>query len=167
MSSKPGFVAALLVLAALAAPQISSGAGSPSPEAPATQAQEPEPPSLFARLGGVYPIAAVVDAFIERLLANDVLNANPAISDARKRVPAPGLKFQVTALVCQVTGGGCNYTGRGMTAAHAHLGISTAEWNAMVADFVATLDQFKVPEREQQELLAIVESTRKEIVSKP
>ncbi len=49
--------------------------------------------SLYERLGGVYSIATVVDDLIERLLVNDILNANPAINEARHRVPKAGLKF--------------------------------------------------------------------------
>jgi len=123
--------------------------------------------SLFERLGGAYPIAMVVDDFIERLLVNDTLNANPAIDAARRKVPKEGLKFHVTTLVCQVTGGPCAYTGRTMKAAHAHLGITGKEWDAMLADFRVTLDKFKVPAREQDELVAIVESTRPDIVVAP
>jgi len=77
-------------------------------------AAEPAEKSLYDRLGGIYPIASVVDSFTDILLVNDVLNANPAIDAARKRVPTPGLKFRVTALVCQATGGPCNYSGRSM-----------------------------------------------------
>jgi hemoglobin len=125
-----------------------------------------EKKSLYDRLGGAYAIAAVVDAFIEKLLVNDTLNANPAISEARARVPKAGLKFQVTALVCQVTGGPQMYTGRSMKDAHRHLHITEAEWDAMVHDFVAVLDQFKVPKAEQAELLTIVGSTRGDIVTR-
>jgi hypothetical protein len=75
----------------------------------ATAAGEAESKSLYDRLGGAYPIAVVVDDFIERLLVNKTLNANPAIKEARARVPAAGLKFHVTTLVCQVTGGPCKY----------------------------------------------------------
>jgi hemoglobin len=121
-------------------------------------------PSLYERLGGVYSIATVVDDFIERLLVNATLNANPAINEARKRVPKAGLKFHVTALVCAVTGGTCTYSGRPMKESHEKLNISPAEWDAMVVDFKATLDKFKVPQREQQELIAIVGGTRKDIV---
>jgi hemoglobin len=121
-------------------------------------------PSLYDRLGGVYSIAAVIDDFIERLLVNATLNANPAINEARARVPKAGLKFHVTALVCEVTGGPCKYTGRTMKESHKHLNITAAEWAAMVADFKATLNKFKVPPREQQELITIVESTRNDIV---
>jgi hemoglobin len=121
-------------------------------------------PSLYERLGGAYSIATVVDDFIERLLVNATLNANPAIREARARVPKAGLKFHVTALVCQVSGGPCQYTGRTMKESHQHLNITQAEWDAMVADFTATLNKFNVPQREQQELITIVGSTKNDIV---
>jgi hemoglobin len=122
------------------------------------------PPSLYERLGGAYSIATVVDDFIERLLVNATLNANPAIKEARARVPKAGLKFHVTTLVCEVSGGPCKYTGRTMKESHDKLNIGQREWDAMVADFKATLDKFKVPQREQQELITIVESTKNDIV---
>ena len=128
-------------------------------------AAEAQPPkSLYDRLGGVYPISVVVDTFIDLLLVNDVLNANPAISEARKRVPAAGLKFQVTALVCQQTSGPCKYTGRGMKESHAHLNIGEKEWQVMLVDFRRTLNNYGVPAKEQGELMAIVESTKQDIV---
>jgi len=129
-----------------------------------TTAQKKPEPSLYDRLGGVYNIATVVDDFIERLYVNDILNANPKIDEARKRVPKAGLKFRVTALVCQVTGGPEKYAGRSMKEAHQHLNITEKEWKAMLADFKKALDKYKVPEREQKELIAIVEGTRKDIV---
>jgi len=128
----------------------------------ATQAAAAKP--LYDRLGGLYPIASVVDAFIERLLVNDVLNANPAIRAARERVPKAGLKVHLTTQVCQATGGPCRYVGRSMKESHAHLNITEKEWTAMVADFRKTLDDFKVPAPEQEELVKIVESTRPDIV---
>jgi hemoglobin len=131
----------------------------------AVNAAEPQPAkSLYDRLGGAYPISVVVDRFIELLLVNDVLNANPAIKAARDRVPAAGLKFHVTALVCQQTGGPCKYTGRGMKESHVHLNISEKEWQAMLSDFRRVLNNYAVPAKEQQELITIVESTRKDIV---
>ena len=124
-----------------------------------------KPKALYDRLGGVYSIATVVDDFIERLLVNDSLNANPAINQARAHVPKAGLKFQVTALVCEVTGGPCKYTGRAMEESHQHLNITEEQWQAMVADFQKTLDKFKVPANEQAELITIVGSTKNDIVT--
>lgn len=120
--------------------------------------------ALYDRLGGVYSIATVVDDFIERLLVNDTLNANPAIKEARTRVPKAGLKFHVTALVCQATDGPCKYTGRSMKESHDKLNITDGQWLAMVADFRKTLDKFKVPAKEQDELITVVASTKKGIV---
>ncbi len=131
---------------------------------PAAAQEKPAEKLLYERLGGVYSIATVVDDFIERLLVNDTLNANPAIKEARDRVPRAGLKFRITALVCQVTGGPEKYTGRSMKESHAHLNITEKEWQAMVADFKKTLDKFQVPAKEQGELIAIVESTKGDIV---
>ena len=120
--------------------------------------------SLYDRLGGVYAIATVVDDFIDRVVADDVLNANPAIKEARDRVPKAGLKYRVTEQVCQATGGPCKYTGRSMKESHKHLNITEKEWDALVVDFKATLDKFKVPEKEQQALFTIIGSTKKDIV---
>ena len=128
-----------------------------------TRAQATQP-SLYERLGGAYSIATVVDDFIERLLVNATLNANPAIKEARARVPKAGLKFHVTTLVCEVSGGPCKYTGRTMKESHERLNITQTEWDAMVADFKVTLNKFKVPQREQQELITIVGSTKNDIV---
>jgi hemoglobin len=124
-------------------------------------------PSLYERLGGVYSIATVVDDFIERLLVNATLNANPAIKEARTRVPKAGLKYHVTALVCAASGGPCAYTGRPMKESHVKLNISQGEWDAMVVDFTATLNKFKVPQREQKELITIVGTTKNDIVRSP
>ena len=63
-----------------------------------------------------------------------------------------------------MTGGPCKYAGRDMKAAHAHLNISEKEWQAMLADFRKTLDKFSVPAAEQAELIAIVNSTKTDIV---
>lgn len=130
-----------------------------------SQAAEDElTPSLYERLGGVYPISLVVETFIDVLLVNDVLNANPAINASRSALPASGLKYHVTALVCQVTGGPCNYSGRSMKDSHAHLNITEHEWQAMMSDFRRVLNNYQIPQQEQAELIAIVESTKADIV---
>ncbi|MDN3557434.1 group I truncated hemoglobin [Halomonas maura] len=121
--------------------------------------------SLFERLGGLAPITVVVSDFIDHLVEDPVLNANPAVDAARQRVPAAYLKYRVTSLVCQSTGGPCQYQGRGMKESHAHLEITEAEWNHMVEVFKEVLAEHGVPDPETEELLAIVGSTRDDIVS--
>ncbi len=121
--------------------------------------------SLYDRLGGLAPISVVVSDFIDALVPDAVLNANPAIDAARKRVPAPYLKYHVTAMVCQVTGGPCQYHGRAMKEAHAHLNITEKEWDRMVTIFKEVLAKHGVPAKETQELLDIVGSTKSDIVA--
>lgn len=140
---------------------LAAAAAVASAELPTDEAQ----PTLYERLGGLAPISVVVSDFIDALVPDAVLNANPAIDAARKRVPAPYLKYHVTALVCQTTGGPCQYQGRGMKESHAHLNISAAEWDRMVVIFKEILAKHHVPAQETQELLEIVGSTRPDIVA--
>lgn len=121
--------------------------------------------SLYERLGGVKPISLVVDDFIDRLVGDEMLNQNPMIVAGRENSPDPYLKFRVTNMVCQATGGPCEYTGMGMKQSHKHLNITEAEWQRMRELFKETLDKFQVPEQEQQELFDIVESTKADIVT--
>jgi hemoglobin len=121
---------------------------------------------LYERLGGLKGITVVVDDFIDRLVVNATLNSNPAINAGRKSSPAPYLKFQVSQMVCAVTGGPCTYTGKGMKESHAHLNISEAEWSVMTGEFQKSLDKFEVPAAEQKELFEIVGSTKADIVTR-
>src|SRR5215469_2690047 len=126
--------------------------------------QPEEKPSLYDRLGGVYSIATVVDDFIDRIMVDPRLNANPQVDEAHHRVPPAGFKYLVTEMVCWVTGGPQKYTGRSMADSHKDLKITGTEWEAFLDDFQQTLDKFKVPAEEQAELKAIVNSTRADIV---
>jgi hemoglobin len=122
-------------------------------------------PTLYERLGGVYSIAAVVDDFIDRLMDDVRLNANPRVDEAHHRVSRSGFKYLVTEQVCWAAGGPQKYSGRSMRDSHEHLAITSGEWEAFLDDLRQTLDKFGVPERERQELFRIVESTRGDIVT--
>ena len=121
-------------------------------------------PSLYDRLGGVYSIATVVDDFIDRVMADPRLNANPAVNEAHHKVPPAGFKYLATEMVCWASGGPQKYTGRSMADSHRHLNITPQEWEAFMDDFQQTLDKFTVPAAEQAELRAIVQSTYGDIV---
>ena len=120
--------------------------------------------SLYERLGGVYSIAAVVDDFIDRIMDNPTLNANPKVDEAHHRVSRAGFKYLVTEMVCWAAGGPQRYTGRSMLDSHAHLGITEDEWRVFMGELRACLDGFAVPATEQEELMRIVESTKPDIV---
>ncbi len=132
--------------------------------APAQGSEGAKAKSLYDRLGGLMPISVVVSDFIDALVPDSILNQNPAIDAARKRVPAEYLKYHVTAMVCQATGGPCQYHGRGMKESHTHLNITDKEWDRMVTIFKEILARHKVPAKETQELLDIVGTTKADIV---
>jgi hemoglobin len=121
---------------------------------------------LYERLGGIYSIATVVDDFIDRIMDDDRLNANPRVNEAHHHVLPAGFKYLVTEMVGEASGGPQRYTGRAMEDSHRDLLITEGEWEAFIDDFNRTLDKFEVPQQERSELLAIVESTRDAIVVK-
>jgi hemoglobin len=129
--------------------------------------QAQEKPALYDRLGGIYNIATVVDDFIDRIMVDPRLNANAQVDEAHHRVSPPGFKYLVTEMVGWATGGPQHYSGRSMGDSHRHLMITPKEWQAFLDDFQQTLDKFNVPQAEQAELVAIVESTQEAIVISP
>jgi hemoglobin len=137
----------------------------PTASLPALADDAPKP--LYEQLGGLKGITVVVDDFIDHLVVNKTLNENPAIEAGRNRSPAPYLKFQVSQLVCEATGGPCKYTGKGMKESHVPLNISEKEWGIMAGEFKKSLDKFEVPAAEQKELFDIVGKTKANIVTRP
>jgi hemoglobin len=129
--------------------------------------QAPEKPALYDRLGGVYNIATVVDDLIDRIMVDSRLNANPRVDEAHHRVSAAGFKFLVTEMLCWAAGGPQQYSGRSMGDSHRHLMITDQEWQAFMDDLQQTFDKFEVPLPEQEEVRAIVESTKEAIVVAP
>jgi hemoglobin len=109
----------------------------------------------------------VADDFIDRIMVDPRLNANPLVDEAHHRVPPAGFKYLVTEMVCWAAGGPQKYTGKSMADSHAHLKITAAEWEAFLDDLQQPLDKFVVPATEQADLRAIVNSTRSDIVVAP
>jgi hemoglobin len=116
--------------------------------------------TLYDRLGGKSAITAVVDAFVANVAADTVINHFFAHTDISH------LKMMLVDQICQATGGPCKYKGMDMKSAHKGMGVSTADFNALVDDLVKALDKFKVPEKEKNELLGILGPMQKDIVEK-
>ena len=129
--------------------------------------QPQDKPSLYDRLGGLYNIAVVVDDFIDRVMGDPRLNANPRVDEAHHRVSPQGFKYYVTEMLCWAAGGPQTYSGRTMGDTHRHLMITDEEWVAFMDDLQQSLDRFEVPQPEQEEVKAIVESTKEAIVVEP
>jgi hemoglobin len=132
---------------------------------PAPAQPVPSTPTLYERVGGVTNIAVLIDDVIERSYVDPVFSANPHIHAAHKRFPKEVYKFNATALACQVMGGPQKYTGRTLKEAHQHLHITEKEWDALIAIFRDSMNSYKVPQGEQGEIIAILESTRGQVIS--
>ena len=118
--------------------------------------------TLCERLGGTSAISAVVESFAQKLSKDDRVNKKLAKSDPN-RLGTNFKAFVGVAAHCP----GVKYTGRSMKRAHKNMGVTEGEFNAGVEDLVKTLDEFKVPEKEKNELLSAIGPLKKDIVEKP
>lgn len=152
MQKRSGFPIALAVLALLLliTPSLA-------------MAQGTSEKTLYQRVGGYDALAAVVDDFIGRLVADKRFEKFFVghSEDSLKRI-----RQHILDQFCAATGGPCIYNGRDMKTSHKGLGITEADWDAAAKHLSATLDKFKVPEKEKGEILAFVTSLKKDIVEK-
>jgi hemoglobin len=123
------------------------------------------PKSLYDRLGGEPGITKVVDDFVANVVTD------PKIKEPHKKHfregDVAGLKRKLIEQVGEATGGPQKYTGKSMKEAHRGLGITNADFDALVADLVQALDNNQVGKGEQTELLNILGGLRKEVVEAP
>lgn len=124
--------------------------------------------SLYARLGGIMAISAVVDDFVNRLATDKTVlaNANVVKSLTSGKVSGAGLKFLVTEQLAAASGGPWKYSGRSMADSHKGLMISEKEWEATAKLLKMSLDKFIVPMKEQNEVFAAIAATHGDIVGK-
>ncbi len=130
--------------------------------APAPQ-PKPQPASLYLRLGGTPAITAVVDEFVARVVRDDRIKHffNAAINDPGELAT---FKTHLAQMICKASGGPCDYEGQDMQTAHQGMGITDADFDALVEDLVAAMTVFKVGEKEKSELLGALGPLRKDIV---
>ena len=131
--------------------------------------------SLYERLGGVFAIAAVVDRFSDAIVHNPIVgqqSQNPQLRDwhTNNLGRLPGLKFMRTLWVCNVAGGPFEYsatkpgkTAVGLEEAHRELRITPAEFDEVAAELGRTLDFFKVPPTEKNEVLGAFAAHKGEV----
>jgi hemoglobin len=131
--------------------------------------------TLYDRLGGAFAIAAVIDHFSDALVNNPIVgqgSENRALREwhTDKLDRLPGLKFMRTLWVCNVAGGPFQFTATrpgstplGLEEAHRDLQISPEEFDEVAAELGRTLDFFKVPQQEKDEVLAAFAAHKGEV----
>lgn len=133
--------------------------------------------TLYERLGGIFAIAAVIDHFSDALVQNPIVgktSQNPALREwhTNSLGRLPGLKFERTLWVAEVTGGPFKFSATkpgkshlGLEEAHRNLKISPAEFDEVAAELGRSLDFAKVPAREKGEVLAAFAAHKNEVTA--
>jgi hemoglobin len=117
--------------------------------------------TLYERLGGYDAITAVANDLLPRL------QSDPQLGRFWAHRGEDGVQREKQLLIdflCASAGGPMYYRGRGMAICHKGMRISESDWNAFLGHAAATLTKFQVPARERDEIVAFVQSLKKEIV---
>jgi len=137
------------------------------PAAAAAEEATPAEPSLYDRLGGIFPIAAVVNRFSDQIILNPKLNLNPPLqawNETESPTRLPGLKYMRTLWIAALAGGPFAYTGVPLDEAHQEFHLTADEFSEVGAEIVRALDYYQVPEREKQELVAAYMTAMNDVV---
>lgn len=152
-------VAAIVTAGLLAGPL--AVAQNAMPASPVVQASSPTPPDLhssaprdpslrpvFAEFGGKAGLVALVDTFMDNLMADPV--TRPFFAP----VDRDHIKHELVDQFCVILDGPCTYHGASMKEAHADLGVTRADFNALVVDLQKAMTAHHIPFRAQNKLLA-------------
>ncbi|MBM3908342.1 MAG: group 1 truncated hemoglobin [Gemmatimonadetes bacterium] len=124
----------------------------------------PASASLYVRLGGYDAVAAVTDDILARELKDPVVMP---FFKGLETADLQRIRQHLVDQLCAAAGGPCFYPGKDMKTTHAEMEITPAVWNTFVGHILESLDAFKIHGRERNELVAIVNSLRKDIVREP
>lgn len=162
MNKKSLMIGLLTLSSAMSLPGCLSDFQSPA-EKKAADAKKP----LYERLGGEAGVKAVVADFVARAAANEKVNfTRKGTGKEWPATPENVAKLQkhLVDLIGSLTGGPQKYTGRPLKGSHAGLKISNYEFDWLIGALVDSLKKFKVAEKDSDELVGIVASTRGDIV---
>ena len=117
--------------------------------------------TLYERLGGYDAISAVANDLLPRL------QADPQLGRFWQNRGEDGVRREKQLLIdflCSSAGGPLYYTGRDMKVSHKGMKISERDWSAFLGHLNATLEAFRVPQAERDEVVGFVQSTKPDIV---
>ncbi len=159
---------ALLLFSLVLASGLACGKKTPPPKAaevPMSDVATPAPaapPPLYDRLGGKDGVAGIVESFVSNVAADKRINKFFAKTTGAK---LDYFKSMLNLQICEVSGGGCDYSGKSMKDAHAGMKILDAQFDAIVQDLTLALEEKQVPADVQKELLAKILAMHDDIVA--
>jgi hemoglobin len=119
--------------------------------------------TLFEQIGGQAAVEAAVDAFYRKVLADD------RVSRFFEGVDMDRQRAKQKAFLTMAFGGPHNYTGKDMRMGHAHLvkmGLNDSHVDAIIELLGATLKDLGVKDELIQQVAAIAESTRNDVLNR-
>lgn len=143
-------------LAQNAMPMASAQASDSYPAAP----RDPSLKPVFAEFGGKAGLVSLVNDFMVNLMADPV--THPFFAN----VDRDHIKNELVDQFCVILDGPCTYTGRDMTSVHQGMGVTRADFNALVVDLQKAMDAHHIPFRTQNKLLAKLAPMGHQIITK-
>ena len=104
-------------------------------------------PNLYEQLGKRTGIADIVEDLLYLIVEDDRINEQFAGIDVQQ------FHTNLTDQLCNVSGGPCTYTGRGMRDSHADMDITDTEFNALAENLILAMDKNGVPTSAQNRLI--------------
>lgn len=122
--------------------------------------------TLWERLGGEEAVKKVVHDAIAALVKDPKINLTRNGKYPMTAANVARLEKLHVEFISAATGGPLKYSGLDMKTAHVGMTITAAEFDGVAAHIVATLKKHQVPQKEIDELVAIVSKSKKDIVEK-
>jgi hemoglobin len=131
----------------------------------------PPPPPLYQRIGMAMVAAGADDGkqgltqLVDQFVGN--VAADPRIYAYFRHTDIPHLKHALVEQICQATGGPCVYASPSMRDVHRGMHVTNPAFDALVEDLVKAMNTYRIPDADQQELLALLGPMRQDIVEAP
>ena len=103
--------------------------------------------SVFKAFHGKEGLVRITSDLVDRNLAD------PRIKDVFATADIVRLKRTLAEQFCYILDGGCDYTGKDMSASHKDQGITPRDFNALVENLQWAMDKERVPFAAQNKLL--------------
>lgn len=127
-----------------------------------TKFNEARANSLYQKLGGAAALDAAVELFYTKVLADD------RVKHYFDDVNMPKQKRRQKAFLSAALGSPVAWTGKDLRTAHADItGLNDTHFNAIGENLKTTLEELKISKDLIDQVLAIVETTRNDVLNRP
>lgn len=117
-----------------------------------------EEENLFQALGGQEGVNVIVENFIMEIARDERVIDHFAVSNVER------FRTMMREHLCSIADGPCEYTGDSMIDTHVGMGVTEGDFNAIVEDMMAAMNQAGVPVGTQNRLLSRLAELRGEII---